>query len=69
MKQITTKTYPGLCLTCNGNGKLADCTSTTDPYRTCPVCNGLGQIMVTETTECDDDWLEQMRKLTPKSIY
>ena len=67
MKQITTKTYPGLCLTCNGNGKLADCTSTTDPYRTCPVCNGSGTIMIAETTEDDENYLNDcIKRATPR---
>lgn len=69
MKAITTKTYPGLCVTRNGNGKLADSNSTTDPYRTCPVCNGLGQIMIVEETKVDDEVPDRSALSTDNSDY
>jgi DnaJ-class molecular chaperone len=46
---IIQRSYPAMCRECNGTGRLADQTTTTNPYRVCPVCNGTGVIMIIET--------------------
>jgi DnaJ-class molecular chaperone len=67
MKTTTTKQYPDMCRTCNGTGKLADCSDTTNPYRTCPVCMGTGTITITETIICYDDWFKQLKEIVQKT--
>jgi DnaJ-class molecular chaperone len=41
--------HPEMCRTCHGLGVLADQRTSTNPYRTCPVCHGAKIIQVKET--------------------
>jgi len=63
-----TKTYLSGCTWCNATGFVKEPFPTTTGGLTqvCPVCNGNKTIIVTETT--DDNWLEQINKMIPKTI-
>lgn len=50
----TMRQYLEMCKTCNGYGQLADSATSTNLYRTCPVCNGSGVITITETITVDN---------------
>lgn len=47
----TTRTYPSICTTCNGTGRIFGTNLNTNLYQTCPVCNGNKTIIITETIE------------------
>ena len=66
METITQKSYPDICKTCNGKGKLADNINTTDIYRTCPVCNGTGIITIIETTTYSYETPEKLKSVIKK---
>jgi len=53
-----------MCKTCNGNGQLSDVCNSTNPYRTCPVCNGSKIIIVTETITDNITALDEFIKPT-----
>ena len=63
----TTRQYPDICKTCNGKGQLVDCISTTNPYRTCPVCNGTKTIIITEI--CEDSELSSNQKFNERKYF
>jgi hypothetical protein len=49
-----TKTYPGICSHCQGNGFIQPVQgqiTSTNWSNVCPVCNGAKTIIITETTE------------------
>jgi len=59
----TTRTYPQLCGTCNGNGFIQPIQGqiTTSAWlNPCPVCNGAKTIQVTEITEDDTERTKDM---------
>lgn len=61
----TIRQYPKGCDFCCGKGIIPGTEGlSTSTTRICPVCNGSGVIIVTETV---DDWLEQIKKIIPKN--
>lgn len=55
MRKTTTRQYNEICKECYGKGMIMDNYNSTSAGRTCPVCNGTGKVMVTETVTEDTD--------------
>lgn len=65
-----TRTYLQACNFCNAVGLVRNWDNfgmgTTPMMKICPVCNGAKTVIVTE--EYEDDWLQIINKMVPKSI-